>query len=62
MTEWYKNGQKWTEGNYKNGVKEGLETWWGDLGYWEKDLVKNEGNYKDGKKEGQWIEWSEWGD
>ena len=27
-TSWYPTGEKWIETHYKNGKKEGLETWW----------------------------------
>ena len=26
--EWWSNGQKKSEGNYKDGKQDGLETWW----------------------------------
>jgi antitoxin component YwqK of YwqJK toxin-antitoxin module len=50
--EFYDNGQKKSEGNYKKGKAEGLWT------SWHKNGQKNEeGNYKNGIKEGLWIEW-----
>ena len=43
--EWYENGQKKSEKNYKDGKRDGL--WVG----WDEDGQKSyESNYKDGKK------------
>ncbi|MBT6965567.1 MAG: hypothetical protein HOA01_05025 [Flavobacteriales bacterium] len=51
-TQWYDNGQKWSEITYKNEEKNGLET------YYHGNGQKNsEGTYKDGKKEGKWTYW-----
>jgi antitoxin component YwqK of YwqJK toxin-antitoxin module len=49
-TEHNSNGQKESEGNYKDGKKEGLwtETHGG---------IKCEGNYKNNERDGKWIEW-----
>ena len=43
-TEYYDNGEKELEGNYKDGKQEGVMIAWYENG--EKEL---EGNYKDGK-------------
>jgi len=51
---WYENGQKESEGNYKDGKKDGFWIYWYENG--QKDL---EGNYKNGKKDGFWISWYE---
>jgi len=49
---WYENGQKWSEGNYRNGKREGLWiTWWSTGQKW------TEGNYRNGEKEGLWVSW-----
>ena len=40
---WYENGQKSSEGNYKNGKAVGLWQVWYESGQ------KNENNFKDGK-------------
>ena len=48
----YENGQKFYESNYKEGLKDGLHTWWRHEG--EKKL---EGNFKDGKEDGLWTRW-----
>ena len=49
-----RNGQKFIEGNYKDGKKDGLEVWWYDNG--QKQL---EVNYKDGKEDGLNMSWHE---
>ena len=43
-TKWYENGQKKSEGHYKEGTIDGLLTWWYETG--EK---KWEGHFVDGK-------------
>ena len=48
------NGQKWFANNYKDGKKEGLQTWW-----YENGQKWSEGNRKDGKQDGLWTEWHE---
>ena len=48
----YKSGKKRTEGNWKDGKKEGLVTSWNENG--EKD---QESNYKNGKLDGLMIMW-----
>ena len=48
----YENGEKKWEVNYKDGIKEGIQTDWYPNG--EKML---EGMYKNGKKEGTWTMW-----
>jgi antitoxin component YwqK of YwqJK toxin-antitoxin module len=50
--KWYKNGQKWSEGNWENGKVNGLWT------YWYENGQKNfEGTYKNGLKDGPWMSW-----
>ena len=43
-TLWYKDGQKWQEGNYKNGNEDGLWTIW-----YENGRKKMEATLKDGE-------------
>ena len=51
-TSYYENGQKRTEGTYKDGELDGFSTLWYDNGQ------KNwEGTYKDGKEDGLWTYW-----
>ena len=50
----YPNGQKKIEGNYKDGKKEGLTTWW-----FENERKQAERNYKDDKQEGLATDWYE---
>ena len=40
--KWYKNGQMWSEGNFKNDIKDGLWTFW-----YENGQKRQEGTYKD---------------
>lgn len=54
--DYYESGQKKSEGNFKDGKREGLWTVWQDNAYGEK---RSEGNYKDGQKEGLWTEWDD---
>ena len=56
-TSWYENGQKMSEGNYKNGELNGRFTEW-----YKNGQKKYEGNLKDGKLEGLWTEWWENGE
>ena len=51
---WYENGQKWEEITYKDGKKDGLETWWYIDG---KKCF--EGTWKDGKLDGLVTGWYE---
>ena len=54
--EWYSFDKKKIlklVGNYKNGEKDGLWT------YYFEDEKWKEGNYKDGKEDGLWTEWHE---
>ena len=44
VEDFYKNGQKETEANYKDGKLDGLETEW-----YENGQKADEANYKDGK-------------
>jgi antitoxin component YwqK of YwqJK toxin-antitoxin module len=53
-TQYYENGQKESEGNYKDGKEEGLHTTW-----YENGQKESEGNYKDGKEEGLHTTWYE---
>ena len=50
---WYKNGQKRSEINYKDGKWDGLWIEWYENGQ------RSEINHKDGKRDGLWIEWYE---
>ena len=52
--KWYKNGQKWSEGNYKNGKVDASFTFW-----YENGQKNYEENYKDGIKIGSWNGWYE---
>jgi len=49
----YENGQKKWEVNYKNAIKEGIQTDWYPNG-----KKMSEGNYIKGKKEGTWSRWN----
>ena len=53
-TEYYDDGQKKEEGNYKDGEKQGLWTTW-----YENGQKKAEINYKDGKLNGLSTDWYE---
>ena len=44
VTYWYANGQKSSEGNYKDGKEDGLHSSW-----YKKGQKRFEENYKDGK-------------
>jgi len=50
--ERYENGQKKSEGTYKDGKEDGLWTWW-----YENGQKWCEGTYKDGKQDGLWTNW-----
>jgi antitoxin component YwqK of YwqJK toxin-antitoxin module len=50
--EWYENGQKVSEVNYKDDKEDGLRTWWFDNGH-----KKEEVTYKYGKPVGTHIKW-----
>ena len=50
--EYYENGQKSYETNYKNGKQDGLWTGWHENGQKESEL-----NFRNGKKDGLWTEW-----
>lgn len=52
--EWYPDGQKSREGNYKDGKKEGLQPEWHENGQ-----KQSEGNYKGGKEVGLHTWWHE---
>jgi antitoxin component YwqK of YwqJK toxin-antitoxin module len=56
-TFWYENGQKESEGSYKNWEKEGIWTFW-----YENGQKRSEGSAKNRKKEGLWTYWHEKGD
>lgn len=54
--EWYHNGNKCVEGEYKNGKKNGYWI------YWKNNGTKCiEGKYKNGKKTDCWVAWREYG-
>ena len=72
--EIYENGQKKSEGNFKDGEFDGKVTSWHENGqkqsegnfmdgkqitWYENGQKKSETNYKDGKKEGKYIKWSD---
>ena len=48
----YSNGQKKSEGKFKDGKKDGKWTQWHSNGQ-----IESEGNYKDGKEDGKWTRW-----
>ena len=50
-TSWYKNGQKYREEHYKDGIPDGLWTKW-----YENGQKSGEKTYKDGER-GYWTEW-----
>ena len=52
--EWYENGNKKTEGNFKGEKKNGLWIRW-----YENGQKKMEGFFKEGKLNGKWIKWFE---
>jgi antitoxin component YwqK of YwqJK toxin-antitoxin module len=56
-TFWYENGQKWYEGNYKEGIEIGEGG--SIITRYENGQIKSEENYKDGKLDGKSIEWYE---
>ena len=43
--EYYENGQKMSEGHFKNGKKDGLDTFWHENGQ-----KRSEDHYKNGKE------------
>ena len=51
---WHENGQKQSEGSYKNGKSDGLAKLW-----YENGQKKGEGNWKDGKLDGLTTHWYE---
>jgi len=53
-TSYYENGQKRTEGTYKDGELDGKWTRWHENGQ-----KSSEGTYKDGKEDGLWTLWYE---
>lgn len=48
-TSWYQNGNKWSEGIFKEGLDDGYR-----YIFHENGKKQIEGNYKDGKKVGVW--------
>ena len=50
----YDNGEKRFKGNFKEGKRQGLWTWWNKNGQ-----KKKEENYKDGKLDGLAVDWHE---
>ena len=55
-TEWYMNGVKQLEGEYKDGKQHGLFREWFPNG-----KPKQEGRYMDGRPSGKWVYWDEQG-
>ena len=53
-TLWYENGQKRSEGSYKNGEQEGLWTYWHENG-----VQQAEGPFVLDRREGAWTFWDE---
>ena len=51
---WHENGQKQSEGSYKNGKSDGLATYW-----YEHGQKEQEANWKDGKQDGLTTHWYE---
>jgi antitoxin component YwqK of YwqJK toxin-antitoxin module len=54
VTSSYENGQKRSEGTYKNGKEDGLFITW-----YENGQKRSEGTYKNGKEDGLFITWYE---
>ena len=54
VIEYYENGQKESEGNFKDGKEEGLHTGWYDSGQKESEI-----NFKDGDYHGKKTVWYE---
>ena len=50
----YENGQKWSEGNFNDGMVDGSFTFW-----YENGQKSYEENYRDGIRVGKWIGWYE---
>ena len=48
----HENGQKWSEGNFKDGKPDGLSVEW-----FENGQKWSEGNYKNGKEDGLSVTW-----
>ena len=48
----YENGQKKSEGNFKDGKRDGVYNSW-----YKNGQIKSETAYKDGKTHGKWIRW-----
>ena len=48
----HENGQKMSEGNYKDGKEDGLWVHWHENGQ-----KRSESNLKDGKENGLWLMW-----
>lgn len=53
-TSWYPNGNKWSEGYFKNGISDSIRTT-----YYENGNKRYEGCYKVGKQIGIWKFWLE---
>ncbi len=54
---WYENGNKWSEGYFKNGVNDRKRTTWHENGQ-----KHYEGTYDNGKRVGKWYFYNESGD
>jgi len=52
-TWWYDNGQKWSEGTFKDGKEDGLVA---EL--YRNGQKKEEGTWKNGEPDGKWTYWS----
>ena len=48
----YENGQKWSEGNFKDGKVDGSFTFW-----YENGKKSSEKHYKNNKRDGKWTSW-----
>ena len=51
---YYSNGQKKSEGTFKDGGYDGKWTYW-----YENGQIRSEETYKDGKEDGKWTRWHE---
>ncbi len=51
---WYKDGTKWSEGSFENGLENGLKT-----SYYPNGIKRFEGMTKNGKRTGMWVFYDE---
>ena len=56
LTAWYKNGQKQSEGHFRNNHRTGKFTWWH-----ENTQIAVEGSYENNKPSGTWTWWHKTG-